>query len=149
METLLYISRARDGLTNDDVARILEASRRNNPKMDITGLLLHGNGTFLQVLQGPEAAVELTYQRIVRDPRHYDVTVIDRTDLVERFHPDWSMGSRAFPDAGDAVALCGDALRRKLESAETSCMMDFVRGFYDREMGPDAPPSAPPHAAMG
>lgn len=63
----LYISTARQPITPSILADILRASRRNNAPVAVTGLLIVGGRRFLQALEGPEAAVEATYERIARD----------------------------------------------------------------------------------
>ncbi len=64
MHQITYISTARSGTTERDVAAILDASRRNNRKDGVTGLLVSDGTRFLQVLEGDEAAVEKAYARI-------------------------------------------------------------------------------------
>ncbi len=73
------------------VARIVEASRRDNGRAGITGALLFGAGSFGQVLEGPRAAVEVTFERIQRDPRHRDINVLQCDPVAERIFNGWSM----------------------------------------------------------
>ena len=86
--------------------QILGASRRNNSKVGVTGALLYSSGSFAQVLEGPLVAIEPIFERIQRDPRHGEVTVIESGPTVERRFPEWSM---AFAGSsyveGDAAAI--------------------------------------------
>lgn len=74
------------------VAEVLETSQRNNARVGVTGALLFNGGCFAQVLEGPRAAVEATFERIQRDPRHSDVSVLQCEPVAERGFPHWSMG---------------------------------------------------------
>ncbi|MCX4198446.1 BLUF domain-containing protein [Methylobacterium organophilum] len=49
------------------VRQILDASRRNNAALDVTGALMFNAGAFAQVLEGPRQGVEATFERIQRD----------------------------------------------------------------------------------
>ena len=73
------------------VAGILAVSKRNNARVGVTGALLFNAGSFAQVLEGPRAAVEATFERIQRDPRHSDVSVIQCEPVAERGFSNWSM----------------------------------------------------------
>lgn len=74
-----------------EVQQILQVSRRNNLKIHVTGALLFNSSCFAQVLEGPLDAVEQTFERIQRDPRHADVTVLELTSATVREFPAWSM----------------------------------------------------------
>lgn len=73
------------------VAEILETSKRNNGKVGVTGALLFNGGCFAQVLEGPRKAVETTFERIQRDRRHGEVSVLQCESVVARGFPNWSM----------------------------------------------------------
>ena len=92
---LVYTSRNLLQGTDDErvavVAQILATSQRNNAKVDVTGALLFNSGSFAQVLEGPRVAVEATFERIQRDPRHSDVSVLQCEPVESRGFPNWSM----------------------------------------------------------
>ncbi|WP_298956969.1 BLUF domain-containing protein [uncultured Methylobacterium sp.] len=91
---LVYASKNLLGPDDDPagaVEQILDASRRNNGPAGITGALLFNGGAFAQVLEGPRDAVELTFERIQRDLRHGEVTVLQCGPAESRGFPDWSM----------------------------------------------------------
>lgn len=54
MIRILYFSQSTRDITDPQVRDILESSRRNNPSLGITGVLIHGGGMFMQVLEGPK-----------------------------------------------------------------------------------------------
>jgi hypothetical protein len=75
-----------------EVNSILEASRRNNQAVGITGALLFNGGVFAQVLEGPLAAVEATFERIQQDIRHGDVSLLALEPITHRSFANWAMG---------------------------------------------------------
>ena len=88
----VYISTAQPNFANAELVSVLDASRRNNAKVGVTGLLVAGGRRFLQVLEGPEAAVEATLGRIQADPRHRALVTLSRKTVDARQFGDWSMG---------------------------------------------------------
>jgi hypothetical protein len=89
---LMYASRARDTLSDADLAAILKTSREHNPAEGLTGLLCLTDGIFIQVLEGGRAAVNARYRRIIEDPRHLDVTLLGYEEVGERAFAGWTMG---------------------------------------------------------
>jgi len=88
----VYRSKAQPGLTEAAISGILEASRRRNPLLGLSGMLLFGRGRFVQLLEGPGPAVDRTYRRILSDARHQDVMLVyDGAGEPRRF-ADWPMG---------------------------------------------------------
>lgn len=94
MLSLTYFSTSTTPLDQDDLHELLARSRDRNTGLDLTGLLLYADGSFVQTLEGPDEAVEETFERISRDRRHRSVSIALREHVDERFFPDWSMGFR-------------------------------------------------------
>lgn len=89
---IFYVSRASAAFDNAAVQAILDASRRNNARIGVTGCLLYSGRCFAQMLEGDEAAVRSLAARIAADPRHEAVRVLAEGTRDERDHADWSMG---------------------------------------------------------
>lgn len=92
---LLYASRAVGKADDELIASILEKARAHNAAHGITGILCTSSegDVFLQVLEGGRAAVNDLYGRIVRDPRHRDVTLLDYAEIGERRFETWRIGN--------------------------------------------------------
>lgn len=91
MYHILYRSHATRPFTEAQLQEMLAAARSYNTHHHLTGLLLHNNGCFVQVLEGPKADVLALYARIQRDPRHtHVVTVSEGHGAVRRFGS-WDM----------------------------------------------------------
>jgi hypothetical protein len=89
---LVYLSAAVQPFTVTELRALMGKSRRNNRALDVTGLLVHADGSFLQVLEGPADAVDALYDRIAQDARHHRVVRRSRQPLEVRSFPMWSMG---------------------------------------------------------
>lgn len=91
LSRLFYGSTATDQYSPLEIGSILESCRRNNPALDITGMLFFGNGYFLQCLEGPRSNINLLYKKIMVDPRHSDVQVLEFKEVGHRYFGDWTM----------------------------------------------------------
>ena len=87
---LIYTSQP-FGFDDAVLAGILVASRRNNPRADITGCLICRHDVYLQLLEGPEAAVEALYARIALDDRHLAIERLVAGPVDARMFPEWAM----------------------------------------------------------
>lgn len=107
---LVYASRnllqGSDDEVTASVRQILEASQRNNRVIGVTGALMFNGGAFAQVLEGPRSGVEETFERIQRDERHGEVTVLQCGPVEARGFPDWSMAFVGQSARGQAL-WCG------------------------------------------
>ncbi|WP_165855502.1 BLUF domain-containing protein [Marinobacter sp. JSM 1782161] len=73
------------------VARILMASRRNNPRQGLVGGLYFGDGFFFQCLEGESDKVHELFNRLRDDERHREVTLLMEEPIKRRSFIDWSM----------------------------------------------------------
>jgi blue light- and temperature-responsive anti-repressor len=103
---LVYASKNLFTGAEDDVAaavsQILDVSKRNNLRVGVTGALMFNADVFAQVLEGPRRGVEETFERIQRDTRHGDVTVLQCGPVESRGFAGWSMAFVGRPVVGQA-----------------------------------------------
>ncbi len=92
MLSILYVSSATELLSNEELLSLLEQCRHNNAALDITGMLLYKDGNFMQVLEGPDAAVRQIYMRILSDARHTGAIKLLEQSIEERQFASWTMG---------------------------------------------------------
>jgi hypothetical protein len=92
MLSLVYTSSATQPFTEEELSELLESSRAGNRSRGITGLLLHRDGEFVQILEGDRDEVEHLMGRIVQDRRHRDVRILLKEPLHERRFAHWTMG---------------------------------------------------------
>ena len=87
---LIYSSRP-FGFDEAALNGILLIARRNNSRDAITGALICRQDLYLQLLEGPEAAVEARSGSIARDDRHLEVVRRVSRRVTERLFPNWAM----------------------------------------------------------
>ncbi|AEG00110.1 phosphate-starvation-inducible PsiE family protein [Methylomonas methanica] len=92
MIRLVYMSHAVKPFSTDDLMSLLRQCRHSNSISGITGVLLYFNECFVQVLEGKEEEVNKAFLKLKRDPRHKNITELERKYISERQFPDWSMG---------------------------------------------------------
>ena len=92
MFSLVYVSTALRLMQPAQMHGLLRASRKRNAQAGVTGVLLYSGGTFMQALEGEEAVVRALYERIARDPRHTDPTVLVAETTTARQFGFWRMG---------------------------------------------------------
>lgn len=92
MIRVTYISQEAYPLSADALLSLLTQCHTNNPAKGLTGMLLFGNGTFLQSLEGDKAVVEPLIEKISRDPRHTAMKILQQESVTERQFAEWSMG---------------------------------------------------------
>lgn len=95
MKYLIYISTAAELLTDPELLELLDVSRKNNEKNNITGVLLYSEGTFIQLIEGPENDLENTYNAILNDSRHRNIIKLVEENIEKRSFPGWTMGFRS------------------------------------------------------
>jgi hypothetical protein len=92
MYRLIYVSSAIALFSEQELADLLERSRRNNRALGITGLLLYKEGNFMQCLEGPEEAVCTLTAKIKSDPRHRGMLVLLKGQHTQPEFSEWAMG---------------------------------------------------------
>lgn len=108
---LIYASEYATKLSLDVVRQITESASSFNASLDVTGVLLCGEGFFLQVLEGSAAHVNRIYHRITRDERHTSLRLISYAEVPERSFATWNMRHIS------AASLTSDVLLRYGTSA--------------------------------
>ena len=90
LKHVIYISRPThfDHLVLDD---ILTKSRSNNPAIEVTGNLIYHADLFLQLLEGPNLAVDKLYETILADNRHADIVKLRDEIFNRRLFASWAM----------------------------------------------------------
>ncbi|RYG45058.1 BLUF domain-containing protein [bacterium] len=102
----IYVSAAKRPMTEDELTRLLAVCRANNRRDGITGILVYFEGSFMQVLEGPQEAVRRMMGVVRKDPRHCHITLLTEDPVEERSFPEWTMGF-ARPGQEELLALDG------------------------------------------
>ena len=110
MYELVYHSTSVPNLTLKDIEDILEKSRENNSKMEISGCLLYYNSEFLQLLEGEKQQVQDLFSTIQKDRRHKHVILLNEDSKDQRVFPDWRMTFHDF----NTSKLEADSFKKEL-----------------------------------
>lgn len=92
---LLFASRATDpapAATAQTIDAICQRAQAHNAESGITGVLVHGDGVFMQAIEGSRECVNALYAHILRDDRHRDVLLLHYEEITERRFAGWTMG---------------------------------------------------------
>lgn len=96
--SVVYTSLVADGVGKDDIDAIVASAQKNNPGLNITGVLFYKGGIFLQLIEGPKKAVLTLYDRIKEDERHKEVTTVYTGFEEDRNFTDWAMAYKDIQD---------------------------------------------------
>ncbi|XBQ15222.1 MAG: BLUF domain-containing protein [Oceanicaulis sp.] len=102
LSRLLYVSRPRIDVTDqDEIGRLMSQCAVNNRRRAITGLLAMNRSAFVQLLEGPHAALQALSTRLAADRRHSDFKILAFKRAAARVFPAWSM---ALPSTASQAA---------------------------------------------
>ncbi len=91
LERLTYTSKETEPFGTLDLFNLLNQARNKNARLNLTGHLLYANGVFTQCIEGPPEALDSLWTALLKDPRHQDIQLIDRSRIDHRRFADWSM----------------------------------------------------------
>jgi hypothetical protein len=132
MIRLLYISISHlaEGTEEKDLLDILQSSKKNNPAIGITGILVHGGGMFMQILEGPDRQVLRKYVEILDDPRHAECHLVLITTTDKRAFPDWAMATLEVSTRD--FQIIREMAERRYDSVEVTAFTELIKFFIKR-----------------
>jgi NADH dehydrogenase FAD-containing subunit/class 3 adenylate cyclase/uncharacterized membrane protein YphA (DoxX/SURF4 family) len=106
LKRLTYVSKLSVPLDQKEILEIGRKASLNNQKIDITGILIAVGDYFFQILEGEETTVNVLIEKISRDPRHRDVTILSaETGCEERLFSDWNMKAVTLNESNDLILV--------------------------------------------
>ena len=90
LKRVVYVSEKTDA-SDTTLNDIIASSQKNNPEEGVTGCLLSGSNSFLQLLEGPADFIDTLYSKISKDNRHENVITLCEEKIDERLFLSWSM----------------------------------------------------------
>jgi len=124
MYQLVYASRP-FGFDAAVLSGILVHARKHNAENDLSGALICRNDLYLQLLEGPQDAVDAVYEKILRDDRHVNIHRLVYRPIRMRMFPEWAMRDdpmQSWMWSRDSVAA-GDVE----QAGEDEAMSVFIR----------------------
>ena len=90
IKQVIYVSEKTD-TSSYSLTNIYDISQKNNLQSGISGCLLIGSNSYLQLLEGQESAVENLYSKIKVDSRHKKVKKLLEQHIEKKLFSSWSM----------------------------------------------------------
>lgn len=125
-----YLSQSKLDWTDEAIDELLERSKRNNATRKITGAMIYANGYFMQLIEGPQIAVDELYSAIEADPRHEVLSLLHNQEIKDRHFSDWAMEYRDSDDLGERALMTIHAAK---QDNERFPVMHFLECFNDRK----------------
>ena len=94
LSQLVYVSNRKSNCTESEIEKILASCKKNNPVLEITGVLLYSDTKFIQMVEGDSKVVTTLYDKIKLDNRHANCMMISYNPIAEKSFPSWHMGAR-------------------------------------------------------
>lgn len=91
MHHIIYMSTARQPMTEVALQELLAQAQRGNARRGITGALVYGDGQFMQIMEGEQAVLEELYAHIGQDRRHTGLFKLADRPIQDRRFAEWSM----------------------------------------------------------
>jgi hypothetical protein len=92
IDQILYCSLATKLMREDELDALTQSAERLNRIDHITGMLMYGDGVFVQLIEGPRDAINDLWERILKDKRHYGVVQLyHRREVEARVCDGWGM----------------------------------------------------------
>lgn len=127
----IYTSTAKTPFSSLQLKELLQKARSFNHDLGVSGMLVHDDGFFIQVLEGPESAVDALYTKIEKDPRHTTMRLLYRGLEQKKEFEEWSMG---FVDTSGAAEKAEGFIpysSLKLEILEKTRAKKVLRMFQE------------------
>ena len=104
IKRLTYVSKLNALLNEEEIIEIGRLASLNNQKLDVTGILISVRDYFFQILEGEEKTVDNLVEKIRRDSRHHDITILSsETGCEERLFTHWGMKTVALNESNDLM----------------------------------------------
>ena len=125
-----YLSQSKLDWTDEAIDQLLERSKQNNATRGITGAMIYANGYFMQLIEGPQIAVDELYSAIDADPRHEVLSLLHNQEIKDRHFSDWAMEYRDSDDLGERALMTIHAAK---QDNERFPVIHFLECFNDRK----------------
>ena len=124
-----YLSQSKLDWTDEAIDELLQRSKQNNATRRITGAMIYANGYFMQLIEGPQIAVDKLYSAIEADPRHEVLSLLHSQEIKDRHFSDWAMEYRDSDDLGERALMTIHAAK---QDNERFPVIHFLECFNDR-----------------
>ncbi|MCH9661878.1 MAG: BLUF domain-containing protein [Bacteroidetes bacterium] len=103
--TIVYVSRAVKDISREDLDALFKSTTLNNEDLEITGILMYNEQTFLQVLEGEYAIINSLFETIKTDSRHNSIFKLVDTTKGSRIFSHYKTGFSIITEKEDITNL--------------------------------------------
>ena len=136
LRRVVYTSIASEAFDKRQLLDMLHQARSYNAVDKISGVLMHKEGEFFQVIEGKSTKVEDLLERIQNDSRHNSMEIIHDELVGDRLFAEWSMGCADFnqPELAFLPGVRGN-LSNQAVSSELSARLPEVATNLKQALG--------------
>ncbi|SEL06637.1 Sensors of blue-light using FAD [Aquimarina amphilecti] len=85
LHTISYVSTSAE-LSDFQINELLYITKLKNEDLGITGILMHSDQNFFQIIEGQKKVIKSLYQKIEKDIRHFNlIKILDRSINIPSF----------------------------------------------------------------
>ncbi len=130
---ICYVSTAND-LKDYEIDHLLSTTANNNQDNNISGLLIHNSGNFLQYMEGKEENVKaLYYNKISKDSRHKDPIVVIEKPIENLYFQGYETGFTSVLKTNTMAKLRSYIqLLNYLDSQEVTAVTSTIETFLGK-----------------
>jgi AcrR family transcriptional regulator len=137
LRSIAYCSEAVSAMTQASLAELTARARARNERLAITGSLAFLWGQFVQIIEGPPAAVGAVFSDIVADKRHRAVVVMLDQETTQRWFPDFALECRTVESLSETEKARLDASLRSAKSGSVPRELGFRTAETIAGIAPD------------
>lgn len=136
MKLIIYCSKLIP--QNESVQTILadinsKASRKNS-QYNITGLLIFENNHFIQAVEGDDMQVDLLIDKISKDQRHEQMTILVDKPVQQRHFNNWNMDTLNLDQQDifntENIKILRDAYQRNIDISD-AMFITLLKDFFN------------------
>ena len=135
LAALAYVSTAVRPLSTEDLEALLVEARDFNQREQVTGALLHHDGSFFQYIEGPPDGLNRVYERIRSSSMHKGLVELIHHRIEKREFSTWHM---AFAEAPGSLlqqlahSQWADTVPSLQDNASSSAGLALLLAFWSR-----------------
>lgn len=130
---ICYVSSA-NNLKDYEIDDLLTTTAHSNQNNNISGLLIHNSGNFLQYMEGKEKDIKrLYYDKISKDNRHKDVIIVIERPIENLYFQGYETGFTSVLEKNTLAKLRSYIqLLNYLDSKEVTALTRTIETFLGK-----------------
>jgi hypothetical protein len=147
---IIYFSKAVRQMNEDDLVQLLKESKDWNDPHKLTGMLVYmqggllsrNEGRFMQVIEGERNEIDYIFEKIKKDHRHQQITILHYEPITKRDFETWLMGFEtvnAIPNEKvKGFFELDDSFLKSDEFVKSNMALNFLKSFYSTDINVNA-----------